>query len=210
MDMINAKQAGGDIFSIFFGGSREREMDSEMRRAIDENVRNMVKEGKAEILRGVVFIDECSMLDIETFAFLNRAMEQDLAPIIIFATNRGVTEIRGTSIKAPHGAPLDLLDRVLIINTKLYSADAIRSIIKERAKAEKIELERDALTFLTDLGSRTSLRHCIQLLAPAKEIAKESKRERINKSDVERAAKLFVDVKESVSYLQNMEKEMLK
>lgn len=210
MDMINARQAGGDIFSLFFGGSREREIDSEMRRAIDENVRDMVKEGKAEILPGVVFIDECSLLDIETFSFLNRAMEQDLAPIIIFATNRGVTEIRGTTIKEAHGMPLDLLDRVLIINTKQYSAEAIKRIIQERARAEKIELEKEALDFLTNLGTKTSLRHCIQLLAPAKEIAKEAKRKKISGADVKKVSKLFVDVKRSVSYLHNIQKEMLK
>jgi TBP-interacting protein len=211
MDMINARRAGGgDIFSLFFGGSREKEIDSELRRAIDENARDMVKEGKAEILPGVVFIDECSLLDIETYAFLNRAMEQDLAPIIIFATNRGITEIRGTTIKEPHGMPLDLLDRTLIINTKPYSAEAIEKILQERAKAEKTELEKEALEFLTKLGAETSLRHCIQLLAPSKEIAKQSKREKIKKSDVEKASKLFVDVKQSVSYLQNMEKRMLK
>jgi len=209
MDMINTRQAsGGDIFSLFFGG-RGREIDSEMRRAIDENVRDMVKKGKAEILPGVVFIDECSMLDIETFAFLNRAMEQDLAPIIIFATNRGITEIRGTTIKEPHGMPLDLLDRILIINTKPYSAEAIRRIIQERSKAEKIELEEKALDFLTNLGTKTSLRHCIQLLAPAKEIAKGMKRKKISESDVKRASELFVDVKQSVSYLKSIEKEML-
>ncbi len=185
-------------------------MDSEMRKAIDENVKEMVKEGKAEILPGVVFIDECSLLDIETFAFLNRAMEQDLAPIIIFATNRGVTDIRGTSIKAPHGVPLDLLDRMLIINTKPYSAEAIRKIVEERAKAEKAELEKNALDFLTKLGTETSLRHCIQLLAPAKEIAKEAKRGKICEADVKKASKLFVDTRQSVSYLREMEKEMLK
>jgi TBP-interacting protein len=211
MDIINARQAaGGGIFSLFFSGGREREIDSEMRKAIDGNVKNMVEEGKAEILPGVVFIDECSLLDIETFAFLNRAMEQDLAPIIIFATNRGVTEIRGTTIKAPHGAPLDLLDRVLIINTKPYSPGAIKRIIQERAKAEKIDLEKEALTFLTKLGTETSLRHCIQLLAPAKEMAKEEKRKKISEADVRKVSKLFVDVKQSVSYLHDIEKEMLK
>jgi TBP-interacting protein len=210
MDMISARQASGDIFSLFFGGSREKEIDSEMRRAIDENVRDMVKEGRAEILPGVVFIDECSMLDIETFSFLNRAMEQDLAPIIIFATNRGITEIRGTTIKEAHGMPIDLLDRLLIINTKPYSAEAIRRIIQERAKSEKIELEKEALDFLTDLGTKTSLRHCIQLLAPASIIANEAGRKKITESDVKRASELFVDVKQSVAYLQEVEKEMLK
>ena len=34
------------------------------------------------------------MLDIECFTFLNRALESTLAPIVIFATNRGVAKIR--------------------------------------------------------------------------------------------------------------------
>ena len=31
------------------------------------------------------------MLDIESFSFLNRALENDKAPIVILATNRGIT-----------------------------------------------------------------------------------------------------------------------
>ena len=31
------------------------------------------------------------MLDIESFSFLNRALESDMAPILIMATNRGIT-----------------------------------------------------------------------------------------------------------------------
>ena len=38
---------------------------------------------------GVLFIDECHMLDIEAFTFLNRALESTLAPIVVLATNRG-------------------------------------------------------------------------------------------------------------------------
>lgn len=39
----------------------------------------------------VLFIDEVHMLDIECFSFLNRALESDMAPILIMATNRGIT-----------------------------------------------------------------------------------------------------------------------
>lgn len=39
------------------------------------------------------------MLDIECFSFLNRALESDIAPIVILATNRGITNIRGTNYK---------------------------------------------------------------------------------------------------------------
>ena len=47
----------------------------------------------------MLFIDEVHMLDIECFSFLNRALEDDLAPILVMATNRGVTRIRGTDYK---------------------------------------------------------------------------------------------------------------
>lgn len=38
----------------------------------------------------------------------------DLAPVMILATNRGITTIRGTNYKSPHGIPIDLLDRYAI------------------------------------------------------------------------------------------------
>ena len=37
--------------------------------------------------------------------------------VLIVATNRGITKIRGTNYKSPHGVPIDLLDRMLIIST---------------------------------------------------------------------------------------------
>lgn len=33
------------------------------------------------------------MLDIECFSFLNRALESDMAPVLIMATNRGITRL---------------------------------------------------------------------------------------------------------------------
>lgn len=70
------------------------------------------------------------MLDIECFSFLNRALENEIAPIVITATNRGVTYIRGTKYKSPHGVPLDLLDRMVIIMTQPYSEAELEQILK--------------------------------------------------------------------------------
>lgn len=39
------------------------------------------------------------MLDVECFSFLNRALENDLAPVLVVATNRGITRIRGTNYR---------------------------------------------------------------------------------------------------------------
>ena len=210
LDMINARQSGADIFSLFFGGRESKEIEPEVRKEVDEYIKSLVEEGRCELIPGVVFIDECSMLDIETFAFLNRAMEQELAPIIIFATNRGFSTIRGTDIKAAHGMPLDLLDRLLIINTRPYEKEEIRKIIEIRAKSEKIKISEDALEYLTEIGSKTSLRYAIQLLAPAYEVAKEKKAERIEKEHVAYVEKLFSDVKRSAQYLKEFEEQFLK
>lgn len=203
MDKANSRQ-GGDIMSMLMGGA-SKEMDSELRASIDESVRKWVEIGKAEILPGVVFIDECSMLDIESFAFLNRAMESDLAPIIVFATNRGVTDIKGTSIQSPHGMPIDLLDRLLIISTKSYAAKEIGEILAIRAKAEKIDIESSALELLTKIGAKTSLRYSVQLIAPAAVIANG----KIKSTHVKEANELFSDTKRSVKYLKEYEKKML-
>jgi RuvB-like protein 2 len=80
----------------------------------------------------VLFIDEVHMLDIECFSFLNRALESEQAPIVVMATNRGVTKIRGTNYYAPHGVPLDLLDRLLIIQTKPYEEKDLQHILEIR------------------------------------------------------------------------------
>jgi RuvB-like protein 2 len=72
------------------------------------------------------------MLDIECFSFLNRALESELAPLVVMASNRGITQIRGTKYKSPHGIPLDLLDRVLIISTKAYANEEIAEIVRVR------------------------------------------------------------------------------
>jgi DNA helicase TIP49 (TBP-interacting protein) len=72
------------------------------------------------------------MLDIECFSFLNRALESELSPLVIMASNRGKSRIRGTKFHSPHGLPVDLLDRVLIVSTKPYLEEDIRQIIQIR------------------------------------------------------------------------------
>lgn len=80
----------------------------------------------------MLFIDEVHMLDIECFSFLNRALETELAPLVIMASNRGMARIRGTKFMSPHGLPVDLLDRVLIVSTKPYSPEDIEAIVNIR------------------------------------------------------------------------------
>ena len=64
----------------------------------------------------------------------NRALESSLAPIVVFATNRGMCDIRGTDMSSPHGIPVDLLDRLVIIRTLPYTPQEIVQILALRAQ----------------------------------------------------------------------------
>ncbi|OYT33163.1 TATA box-binding protein [Archaeoglobales archaeon ex4484_92] len=205
LDEANARR--GTLFSLFSPPSRE--IDNEIRQEVDEQVKRLVEEGRAELVPGVLFIDETHLMDIELFAFMNRAMESEMAPIIILASNRGFSRIRGTDIVAPHGIPLDLLDRLLIITTDPYDEEEIRTIIEIRAAESGILLTDDALNKLTEIGVRTSLRYAVQLLAPAYEFATARNSGKVEVEDIERASGIFADISQSSAYLKKWEEKML-
>ena len=210
MDEINARQRrGGGVFSMFFGGAEIKEIDTEVRTAVDEGVKKMVDEGKSFLHPGVLFIDDSHLLDLEAFSFLGRAIEGELVPIIILATNRGVTTIRGTDVKSPMGFPLDLIDRSVIIGTEEYDADSIREILRIRSKEEKVNIRKDALGTLTEVGAKTSLRYSVQLLSLAAQNAKSAKHKNVTVEDVERVSKLFMDSGEATQHLKKYEEKMM-
>eukprot|EP01000_Liburna_glaciale_P002401 NODE_1609_length_597_cov_1451.693431_g1172_i0.p1 GENE.NODE_1609_length_597_cov_1451.693431_g1172_i0~~NODE_1609_length_597_cov_1451.693431_g1172_i0.p1 ORF type:complete len:176 (-),score=44.51 NODE_1609_length_597_cov_1451.693431_g1172_i0:70-564(-) len=151
---------------------------------------------------GVLFIDEVHMLDIECFTYLNRALESTLAPIVIFATNRGRCKIKGTDILSPHGVPSDMLDRLLVIKTIPYGQAEVMEIVKTRAVIEGISLDDDAIAELAEIGKRTSLRYVVQMLTPSSVIAQTNGREVLTREDVQEADVLFTDAKESAKHLQ--------
>lgn len=148
------------------------------------------------------------MLDLECFTFLNRALESPLSPIVVLASNRGMTSIRGASdLTSAHGIPPDLLARLLIIPTHPYDLPSIRSIITLRARTEGLNVADDALDRVAEMGEKVSLRYALQLLAPASVLARASGREggRIGRDDVVECEGLFLDARRSAQALQGVE-----
>jgi len=78
MDVINSRSQG--FLALFSGDTGE--IKTEVREQINQKVGEWREEGKAEIVPGVLFIDEFHVLDIECFSFLNRALEDPLAPVV--------------------------------------------------------------------------------------------------------------------------------
>lgn len=209
LDRMAAQRRGG-LFSLLFGGAEEKEISPEVRAEVDRQVKEMVDQKKAFLHPGVLFIDDAHLLDLEAFSFISRAIEGELSPIVILATNRGFARIRGTDIRAPLGFPPDLLDRGIIIGTDTYDEDSVREIIRIRAIEEGIEVEEEALKRLTKIGCERSLRYGVQLLSIAAENAKSNGRNKVTLNDVERVDGLFMDVSEAVEHLKKYESLMLK
>merc|ERR1712070_840720 len=142
--------------------------------------------------------------------YLNRALESTLAPIVVLATNRGMCNIRGTDVSAPHGIPVDLLDRVMIIRTMPYALEETFQILSIRAKTEGIDVEDEALAYAAQVGQDASLRFAVQLLTPGNVLSKTNGRTNITKSDMEEINRLFLDAKSSALRLQKDADKYLK
>ncbi|KAG5439079.1 hypothetical protein PCK2_000884, partial [Pneumocystis canis] len=214
LDIANARPQGGqDIMSMMGQIMKQKrtEITDKLRKEINKVVNKYIDEGIAELVPGVLFIDEVHMLDIECFTYLNRALESTIAPIVIFASNRGMCVIKGTEdIVSPHGIPIDLLDRLLIIHTFPYTAEEIKIIIRLRAKTEELQITDAALDRLTKQGAVSSLRYVIQLLTPSSIFAKVSGRQEIDVQDVEESITLFLDGKESAKVVHMQSKNFIK
>ncbi|CAJ0594013.1 unnamed protein product [Cylicocyclus nassatus] len=196
LDMANARPQGQQgslslMFSQLFK-PKKTEITDKLRSEINNVVNDYIDQGVAELMPGVLFIDEVHMLDIECFTYLHRALESTISPVVIFATNRGVSKVRGTDELSPHGIPRDLLDRLLIIPTVEYSLEELKKIISIRASAEHVNLSPSCLKIVAELAHETSMRAVTQLLTPALLLAQANGRENVEDEDIKEIAELFV------------------
>ena len=213
LDVANARPQGGqDVLSMMgqLMKPKKTEITDKLRKEINKVVNKYIDQGVAELVPGVLFIDEVHMLDIECFTYLHKALESSLSPIVIFATNRGTCIIKGTDIRSPHGIPLDLLDRVMIIKTMPYSQEEMMQIIKIRCLVEGIQLDDQSLTELGSIGCSTTLRYAVQLLTPASILAKINGLEAVSINEVNEINELFYDAKASAKLLAEQEDKYMK
>ena len=204
LDSANAKPQGGqDIMSVMGAmmKTKKTEITEKLRAEINKVVNRYIDTGVAELVPGVFFIDEVHMLDIECFSFLNRALENDMAPVLVVATNRGITKIRGTNYKSPHGIPIDLLDRLLIVTTQPYTERELRLILDIRCEEEDVEMTEDAKDLLCKIGHETSLRYSIHLITAAALVAHKRKSAEVEVEDISKVYSMFLDVQRSTQFM---------
>lgn len=205
IDVINSRSQG--FLALFSGDTGE--IRSEVRDQINTKVAEWKEEGKAEIIPGVLFIDEVHMLDIECYSYINRALEAELAPIVIMASNRGQARIRGTTYTSPHGLPLDFLDRVVIVSTQAYTGEEIRQILAIRAQEEEIDVSPDALALLTKIGQESNLRYASNIITTSHLLSQKRKAKEVSVDDVQRSFRLFYDPGRSVKFVNQYEQRFI-
>lgn len=207
LDIANARPQGGqDVMSMMgqLMKPKKTEITDKLRAEINKVVSRYIDQGVAELVPGVLFIDEVHMLDIECFTYLNKALESPISPIVILASNRGNTIIRGTQdIVGAHGVPPDLLARLLIIPTHPYNPEEIKTIVRTRARVEGTPIQEEALAKIAEEGAKISLRYAIQLLAPSSILAKVNGRQEIGVDDVAECEDLFLDAKRSAQIVES-------
>ena len=201
IDVINTRPQG--YMALFTGDTGE--IPSETRAQIDVKVDEWKEEGKAELLPGVLFIDEVHMLDIDAFSFINSYMENELAPIIIMASNRGHSKVRGTNTKFPHGLPSDFLDRVVIISTTRYNTDELREILLIRAAEEEVDFNDKGRELLVKTADEKGLRYASQLIGTSASLSKTKKgpEAKVDEEDVARSYRLFLDPERSEALIEH-------
>jgi RuvB-like protein 1 (pontin 52) len=207
LDVANSRPQGGqDVLSMMgqLLKPRKTEITDKLRSEVNKVVAKYIDQGVAELIPGVLFIDEVNMLDIELFTYLNRALESSIAPIVVLASNRGMTTVKGSDddIKSPHGCPPDLIDRLLIVKTLPYNADEIKIIVNKRVNLENLVITEEALNKLSVHGINISLRYALQLLAPAGVLAQTAGRSEITVDDIEECELLFLDSRRSIKVLE--------
>ncbi|MCJ1438792.1 RuvB ATP-dependent DNA helicase pontin [Xylographa pallens] len=221
LDVANARPQGGqDIMSMMgqLMKPKKTEITEKLRDEINKVVNRYIDQGVAELVPGVLFIDEVRytsnefdgislisiqkvhMLDIECFTYLNRALESSISPIVILASNRGKCTIKGTEdIVAAHGVPPDLLARLLIIPTNPYNPEEVKTIARLRARTEGLLISEPALDKIAEHGVKVSLRYALQLLTPASILARVNGRKEIEVVDVAECEDLFIDARRSAT-----------
>jgi RuvB-like protein 2 len=204
IDVVNSRNQG--FLALFSGDTGE--IKQEIRDHVNQQVAQWQEERKAELIAGVLFIDEVHMLDIECFSFLNRAMETEHSPIIIMASNRGHARIRGTNSIGPHGIPPDLIQRLTIIPTEAYKENDLKAILEMRCAEEDVTVSEEALEYLTRIAMERSLRYSMQLITISYLVAhRRDKDDEVQKRDVSKALRLFLDTKRSEEALKRSEQQ---
>lgn len=188
LDLVNIQQ-------IDQHPSKVCEISDYLRQEVDKLVSKYIKSKKAQILNGVLFIDEAHTLNFDSFCFLTRLLDSRYSPLILLSTNR--TTVVNLENFLDSKIPIKFLNRCLIIRTKKYVQNEIANIIVLKAKTSSLIMTGNAIKNLRNVAVLTSLRFSILLSLASGLISNTLKEKIINLSIVKFVNFIFFFSRES-------------
>ncbi|OAG29659.1 RuvB-like protein 1 (pontin 52) [Nematocida displodere] len=166
IDVANTKPKGEDVVSLInqVSTTGKLEITQKLRNEVDAKISAQLNAGAAEITPGVLFIDESHILDVECYAFLGTLLESPSCPVLVFATNKQVCKVAGSSDQGLFGMPEDFLSRVMITKIPPLTPTDIDDIVSEKIRYEQTPIEAAGAKHLSSIAQSTSLRYAFGLL----------------------------------------------
>ena len=82
-------------------------------------------------------------------------------------------------------------------------------MVYRRCKEEDVEVSGQALQLLTKIATETSLRYAIQMITTSSLVCMKRKGTQVDVSDIRRVFDLFVDVKRSTQFLNDLNEKFI-
>lgn len=160
IDSFNAKKKKiSKIFSDI--GS---EINSKKREKIDRILINWRKKNRIKFIRGILFIDDAHLLDSICYSYVGKLVENTFSPNFIFTTNCSRKKINGSNSIAPHGIPIDFLDRFLMLPTSPLSKSEIERVIETKSNVLGLILAMQSRQLLVKIALECGLNYSLHLL----------------------------------------------
>lgn len=155
-DIDTAEETSDTLRSAIRHVLQKRSMHVHTLRDTDSLVRMYVDNGVGEVLPGILFIDECHLLDRRLMVQIVKVVEGELSPLVLLATNRRDFFAREDAC--------ELLSRSIIIRMD-NEPEIFPDIIKKRAEKAGLVLQKGALALLAQIANEKGLRRALNLLA---------------------------------------------
>mmetsp|Transcript_64198 Transcript_64198/g.157940 ORF Transcript_64198/g.157940 Transcript_64198/m.157940 type:complete len:379 (-) Transcript_64198:2847-3983(-) len=139
---------------------------SKVRNEVDLLILKYIQEKNAELIPGVLFIDEAHALNSKSFFFLTRLIENSFSPIFILATNRVFFSNSSTFLLRK--IPQEFGRKSLSIHVKQECKKELSKIIAAKALNYDICITGDCLIMCGKIAKFTSLRFVILLTSMSK------------------------------------------
>jgi RuvB-like protein 1 len=175
--------------------SKSFSVTDHLRHEVDKLVTKFIRLKKAEVLYGVIFIDEAHNLDTNSFFFLSKLLDSKFPPLLLLSTNKAT--LRNFKNFLGFNIPISFIDRCLIIRTKIYLQYEIANIIGTKAKNCNLLISSNCFRELKKMSTLTSLRFSILLTISSALISNIYQKKNISSSIIKFANFLFFFSRES-------------